>query len=107
MSALRYFEDEFRAHIEGHRCPALVCEALIAYYIQPDRCQGCGRCRKACPVDAIRGDKRMIHIIDQDVCIQCGTCLDICPERFSAVARVSGDGIQVPGEPIPVGSWSD
>ena len=53
-------------------------------------------------MDAIAGGKRMIHVIDQSKCIKCGTCLDICPERFSAVVKVSGEAISVPGEPVPV-----
>jgi NADH:ubiquinone oxidoreductase subunit F (NADH-binding)/NAD-dependent dihydropyrimidine dehydrogenase PreA subunit/(2Fe-2S) ferredoxin len=105
MAALRYFEDEFRAHIEGRRCPALRCEALIAYYIRPDRCQGCGLCLRACPADAITGGKRMVHVINQSACIRCGTCLDVCPRRFGAVTKVSGEEVAVPEAPIPVGTW--
>ena len=104
ISTLRYFRDEYEAHIVEKRCPALSCEALISLYILPDKCQGCGICRRACPTEAIMGDKRMIHIIDQDKCIKCGTCLEVCPDRFGAVVKVSGKEISVPDELVPVGS---
>ncbi|MCK4452230.1 MAG: 4Fe-4S binding protein, partial [Anaerolineae bacterium] len=101
-----YFEDEFRAHIVDNRCPALKCKALISFYVLPDKCRGCGICLRACPAQAISGGKKMIHVIDQSQCIKCGNCLDVCPSRFGAVAKVSGESVQVPEEPIPVGEWN-
>jgi NADH-quinone oxidoreductase subunit F len=102
LTTLRYFRDEYEAHINEKRCPALVCKDLISYYILPDKCQGCQICLRSCPVEAISGGKRLVHIIDQDKCIKCGTCLDVCPARFAAVAKVSGERIEVPSQPIPV-----
>ena len=102
LTTLRYFRDEYEAHIKEHRCPALSCTDLISFYILPDKCQGCGICLKNCPAEAITGDKRMVHIIDQAKCIKCGTCLEVCPPRFGAVTKVSGETIDVPKEPIPV-----
>jgi len=102
LTTLRYFRDEYEAHINEKRCPALVCKDLISYYILPDKCQGCQICLRSCPVEAISGGKRLVHIIDQDKCIKCGTCLDVCPARFDAVAKVSGERIEVPSQPIPV-----
>jgi NADH-quinone oxidoreductase subunit F len=105
VSALRYFEDEFRAHILDNCCPALQCKLLVSYYILPDKCAGCGICLRACPSEAISGGKRMIHLIDQSKCTKCRTCLDVCPSRFSAVVAVSGESVQTPERPIPVGEW--
>ena len=102
LTTLRYFRDEYEAHINEQRCPALACTNLITYYILPDKCQGCGICLRSCPSDAIIGDKRKVHIIDQSKCIKCGTCLEVCPARFDAVTKVSGEQLEVPGEPIPV-----
>jgi NAD-dependent dihydropyrimidine dehydrogenase PreA subunit len=102
LTTLRYFRDEYEAHIYEKRCPALVCNKLISYYIDPDKCEGCGICLRNCPVEAISGGKRMVHIIDQDKCTKCGTCFSICPERFSAVVKVSGKTLDVPSQPIPV-----
>jgi len=102
LTTLRYFREEFEAHINEKRCPALSCTDLITFYILPDKCQGCGICHRNCPVEAIAGDRRMVHVIDQEKCIKCGTCLDVCPERFGAVVKVSGEEIQVPSEPVPV-----
>jgi NADH:ubiquinone oxidoreductase subunit F (NADH-binding)/(2Fe-2S) ferredoxin/NAD-dependent dihydropyrimidine dehydrogenase PreA subunit len=102
LTTLRYFKDEYIAHIEEKRCPALVCTKLISYYILQDKCQGCGICARECPTEAIRGGKRMVHIIDQEKCVKCGTCLDVCPARFGAVVKVSGETVEVPAEPIPV-----
>jgi NADH-quinone oxidoreductase subunit F len=102
LTTLRYFMDEYKAHIEEKRCPAMVCQALIRYYILPDKCMACGICARACPADAIKGAKRMVHVIDQEKCIKCGTCLDVCPERFGAVTKVSGKELEVPPEPTPV-----
>ncbi len=107
LTTIRYFRDEYEAHIREKRCPALVCKNLINFYILPDKCQGCGICKRGCPADAISGDKRMIHIIDQQKCIKCGNCLDVCPERFDAVTKVSGEKIETPNELIPVGSWQN
>jgi len=102
LTTLRYFRDEYEAHINEQRCPALACTNLITYYILPDKCQGCGICLRDCPSEAISGGKRLVHIIDQNKCTKCGTCLDVCPDRFSAVIKVSGEELEVPGEPVPV-----
>jgi NADH-quinone oxidoreductase subunit F len=102
LTTLRYFRDEYEAHIYEKRCPALYCPALVAYYILPDKCEGCMICQRNCPVEAIAGGRRLVHVIDQEKCIKCGTCLEMCPKRFNAVVKVSGQKIEVPKEPIPV-----
>jgi NADH-quinone oxidoreductase subunit F len=90
LSTLRYFRDEYEAHITENRCPALSCKALTAYYIDPSKCQACMICARKCPADAIDGGKKKIHVIDQDKCTNCGTCIEVCPPRFGAVIRCSG-----------------
>jgi NADH-quinone oxidoreductase subunit F len=102
LTTLRYFRDEYEEHIVQKKCRALVCTALTSYYILPDKCQGCLICLRNCPVEAISGDKRMVHVIDQSKCISCGVCLEVCPPKFSAVVKVSGEEIETPPEPIPV-----
>jgi NADH-quinone oxidoreductase subunit F len=102
LTTTRYFRDEYEAHINEKQCPALVCKDLVSFYILPDKCQGCMICSRSCPVEAIAGGKRLIHVIDQDKCIKCGTCLDVCPPRFAAVAKVSGQKIETPLQPIPI-----
>jgi NADH-quinone oxidoreductase subunit F len=103
LTTIRYFRDEYEAHVHDKRCPALACKKLITYYIVPEKCQGCGICARACPVQAITGGKRMVHVIDQDRCIKCGSCLDVCPPKFGAVKTLSGEPVPGPQEPIPVG----
>jgi len=83
MSTLRHFEDEYRAHIEEHRCPAGQCRELLTYAIDPDKCTGCTLCARNCPVDAIAGERGQVHVIDPAVCIKCGTCYTVC--NFDAV----------------------
>jgi len=83
LSTIKYFRDEYEAHIEEKRCPAGVCKALIHYSIDPELCTACGRCRKACPSGAISGAKKVPHTIDQEKCIKCGMCLESC--KFDAV----------------------
>jgi NADH:ubiquinone oxidoreductase subunit F (NADH-binding)/(2Fe-2S) ferredoxin/Pyruvate/2-oxoacid:ferredoxin oxidoreductase delta subunit len=102
LTTIRYFRDEYEAHINEKRCPALSCTSLISFYILPDKCQGCGICLRDCPTEAITGGKRMVHVIDQEKCVKCGTCLDVCPPRFGAVVKVSGEEVTVPSEPVPV-----
>jgi len=101
LSTIRYFRDEYEAHIKEKRCPAGVCKELISYYIEPEKCQACMICLRNCPAEAITGGKNLIHVIDQDKCTKCGTCLEVCPPRFGAVAKLSG--VKVP-EPVPVGA---
>ena len=102
ITTLRYFRDEYEAHINLKRCPAHLCKDLINYVILPEKCQGCGICLRNCPVSAITGGKRMVHVIDQAKCIKCGTCEDVCPPRFKAVTKISGEKIELPEKPIPV-----
>jgi len=81
LSTLRYFRDEYEAHIKEHRCPAGYCKSLLAYAIVEDKCISCGKCAKNCPVKAISGSKKekIPFVIDQDVCIKCGVCFEKCP----------------------------
>ncbi|MEW5922164.1 MAG: 4Fe-4S binding protein [Bacillota bacterium] len=85
LTTLRYFCDEYEAHIFEKRCPAHACKEMITYRIKPDECKACSLCMKACPFGAIRGGKKQAHSIEQDKCVKCGTCLDICRARFGAI----------------------
>jgi NADP-reducing hydrogenase subunit HndC len=96
LSTLRYFRDEYEAHIREKRCPALSCKELIAFHIDPAKCQACMICFKKCPAEAIEGGKNKIHVIDQDKCTKCGTCFEACPSRFSAVKKISGEPVPSP-----------
>jgi len=95
-STLRYFRDEYEAHIKEKRCPAYSCKKLIAYYIDPAKCQACMICGRKCPAEAISGGKNKIHIIDQGKCTNCGTCFEVCPARFGAVKKLSGEPVPPP-----------
>ncbi len=83
LTTLRYFRDEYLAHIEEKRCPAGVCKELIIYSIDPEACTACGRCIRHCPTGAISGPKKEVPRLDPERCIRCGVCRDIC--RFDAI----------------------
>ncbi len=87
LTTLKYFKDEYEAHVVEKRCPAKVCKALVEYVIDAEKCTGCTICAKQCPVNAIRGERGKAYIIDNSVCIGCGTCLDVC--HFNAVFKIS------------------
>ena len=78
MSSLRFFREEYEAHVNENYCEAGVCADMFTYVIDPDRCTGCGLCMKDCTTEAIIGDKKVVHVIDQAKCIQCGACYDAC-----------------------------
>jgi NADH-quinone oxidoreductase subunit F len=85
MSTLKYFRDEYEAHIKDHKCPAGVCTELITYSIDAGNCTGCGLCLKKCPAEAITGETKQPHVLDTGKCIKCGICYDVC--RFDAVIK--------------------
>ena len=89
MTTIKYFRDEYDAHIREKRCPALACKELIEYAIAADKCKGCGICIKNCPPAAITGQKKAVHVLDQAKCIKCGSCLQVCPKKFTAVIKVA------------------
>jgi NADH-quinone oxidoreductase subunit F len=84
LSTLRYFREEYDAHVLEHRCPAGVCRALVQYVIDAGKCTGCGLCRRACPHGAIAGEPKQPHVIDAALCAKCGICSDEC--RVGAIA---------------------
>ena len=90
LTTIRYFRDEYEAHILEKRCPARVCKELTAYYILPEKCErGCEHCVLACPVEAIGSTEKGIKVIDQTKCTKCGSCELVCPPEYNAVVRLS------------------
>lgn len=86
LSTLKYFHDEYVAHVKDKKCPAKACQSLIHYEIDPEKCVGCTMCARNCPVNCISGERRSVHVIDQNICIKCGRCLEVC--RFDAVKKL-------------------
>jgi len=85
LSTLRYFRDEYIAHVKDKKCPAGVCKSMMSYVISADHCKSCGICAKNCPVGAISGEKKTPYSIDQEKCIKCGACMEKCP--FKAIFK--------------------
>ena len=85
LSTMRYFRDEYEAHILDKRCPAGVCKKLLNYTIDPEKCKGCTLCARNCPASAITGEVKTVHVIDNSKCIKCGACIDSC--KFKAISK--------------------
>lgn len=88
LTTIKFFEDEYDAHIKNNFCPSFTCKEFISYTIDTDECRSCMLCLKSCPVEAISGGKNQVHVIDKKKCIKCGTCENICSEKFNAVKRI-------------------
>jgi NADH-quinone oxidoreductase subunit F len=84
LTTIKYFRDEYEAHINEKKCPAHYCSALTKYVIDPEKCKGCTMCAKKCPTGAISGDKKQPHVIDRNLCIGCGSCVATC--KFGAIS---------------------
>lgn len=85
LSTLKFFRDEYEAHVKDKKCPAGVCTALLNYVIIADKCKGCSLCARKCPVNAISGEVKKPYVIDQDKCIKCGVCMESC--KFAAIEK--------------------
>lgn len=85
LSTMKFFYDEYLAHVRDKSCPSGVCTNLLKYYIMPEKCVGCTACAKVCPVNVIHGEPKKVHVIDRDGCIKCGECYRTC--RFNAITR--------------------
>ena len=96
LTTLKYFRDEYEAHIKEKRCPAKFCRNLVDYYIDPDKCTACMICLRNCPAEAVQGGKDVVHWIDQEKCTKCGICYQLCPPKFGAVVRLSGEPVPAP-----------
>lgn len=83
LTTIKYFKDEYEAHIRDKKCPAIKCKKLITYEVIPENCTGCTVCAKGCPVDAIEGERKEVHSIKQDICTKCGVCFTKC--KFNAI----------------------
>jgi len=86
LTTIKYFKEEYEAHIKEKRCPAHHCAALLTYKVIPETCTGCTLCARKCPVNAISGAKKELHTIDNDACIKCGLCYEAC--RFNAIEKI-------------------
>jgi NADH-quinone oxidoreductase subunit F len=85
ITTIKYFRDEYEAHIKEKRCPAHSCTALLTYSIDAEKCTGCTLCARKCPVKAISGEKKKVHLIDAGLCTRCGVCYEVC--KFDAVLK--------------------
>ncbi len=86
LSTLKYFRDEYEAHVYDKKCPSGVCKSMLQYTIDAAKCKSCGLCTKVCPMNCISGEKKVPYVIDQSKCAKCGACLEKCP--FKAIAKV-------------------
>ncbi len=87
LSTLQHYRHEYEAHVEDGTCPAKKCKAFISYLINAEKCVGCTACARVCPTDAIHGEVRKVHEIDQEACVKCGSCIEVC--RFGAISKVT------------------
>jgi NADH-quinone oxidoreductase subunit F len=83
LTTIKYFRDEYEAHIRDKKCPAKACKQLLTYEVISENCTGCTVCAKNCPVEAITGERKQVHFIRQDICIKCGVCFTKC--KFDAI----------------------
>lgn len=86
LSTLRYFRDEYEAHVYDKKCPSHVCKSMMQYVIAADKCKSCGLCTKVCPMNCISGEKKVPYVIDQAKCAKCGACMEKCP--FKAISKI-------------------
>ncbi len=102
LTTIKYFKDEYEAHIKEKRCPALICRDLIAYYIIPKKCyRGCEHCVIVCPTEAIIEHPKRFKIVDQEKCVKCGNCLEVCPPEYDAVIKISPI-TELPASELPI-----
>jgi ferredoxin len=102
LTTLRFFREEYEAHIHDQRCPARECAALTAYYIDLDRCaRACDACVGSCPVEAIFTNRKRLKVIDQALCVKCNACMEACPPEYDAVVKISPLRDLPPQEPRP------
>jgi len=90
LTTLKYFREEYEAHIYYNICPAKVCKPLVNYVIEKEKCAGCGSCAKVCPVNAIEGELKKPYKINTDICIKCGSCIEACPSKYNAIVKKTG-----------------
>ncbi len=88
LTTIEYFRNEYEAHIKEKYCPAMVCRDLVKFVIDPDKCIACGACSRICPTGAAKGQKEVVHHIEQELCIKCGACYEVCPPKVEAVMKV-------------------
>src|SRR5699024_10282003 len=86
VTTIKYFREEYEAHVRDKKCPAGHCQELLSYFIE-DNCIGCTACAKKCPTNCISGERKEVHVINQDECIKCGACYDVCPTKPKAVVK--------------------
>jgi NADH-quinone oxidoreductase subunit F len=90
LTTIKYFREEYQAHIEKKHCPALICRDLIVYYIDPQKCyRGCEHCMVVCPAESIVEHPKRYKVVDQEKCVKCGNCLEVCPTEYNAVIKLS------------------